>query len=65
MKKTLIALSLCGLINSQISLADQVRAGTINKATKVDETVVVTANRSIQEKFDTLAAVDIFTRDNI
>jgi vitamin B12 transporter len=65
MKKTLIALSISSLLYSQVSLADQPSSAIIDKATKADETIVVTANRSIQDKFDTLAAVDIFTRENI
>jgi len=65
MKKTLIALSISSLLYSSLSIAEQNSAININKAAKADETIVVTANRSIQDKFDTLAAVDIFTRENI
>jgi vitamin B12 transporter len=62
MKKTLIALSISSLLYSSFSFAEQNNVVSINKA---DENIVVTANRSIQDKFDTLAAVDIFTRENI
>ncbi len=65
MKKTLIALSISSLLYSSLSIAEQNSAININKAVKADETIVVTANRSIQDKFDTLAAVDIFTREKI
>jgi len=65
MKKTLIALSISSLLYSSLSNAEKNSAININKAAKADETIVVTANRSIQDKFDTLAAVDIFTRENI
>jgi len=65
MKKTLIALSISSLLYSSLSNAEQNSAINISKAAKADETIVVTANRSIQDKFDTLAAVDIFTRENI
>lgn len=65
MKKTLIALSISSLLYSSLSLAEQTNTALINKTLKADETIVVTANRSIQDKFDTLAAVDIFTREKI
>jgi vitamin B12 transporter len=65
MKKTIIALSISSLLYSSLSLAEQKSIANISKAGKADETIVVTANRSIQDKFDTLAAVDIFTRENI
>ena len=62
MKKTLIALSISSLLYSSLSFAEQNNPISINKA---DENIVITANRSIQDKFDTLAAVDIFTREKI
>ncbi|WP_057830619.1 TonB-dependent receptor domain-containing protein [Colwellia sp. TT2012] len=65
MKKKLIALSISSLLYSSLSFAEQTNTALINKTLKADETIVVTANRSIQDKFDTLAAVDIFTRANI
>ncbi len=65
MKKTLIALSISSLLYSSLSFAEQSNTALINKTLKADETIVVTANRSIQDKFDTLAAVDIFTREKI
>lgn len=65
MKKTIIALSISSLLYSSLSVAERQNTVTVNKAMKADETIVVTANRSIQDKFDTLAAVDIFTRESI
>ncbi|ALO34092.1 TonB-dependent receptor [Colwellia sp. MT41] len=65
MKKTLIALSIHSLLYSSLSFAEHTSSQIFNKATKNDETIVVTANRSMQDKFDTLAAVDIFTREEI
>jgi vitamin B12 transporter len=65
MKKTLLAISISSLLCSSLSFAEQGNALNINKKFKADENIVVTANRSIQDKFDTLAAVDIFTRENI
>ncbi|WP_019029428.1 TonB-dependent receptor domain-containing protein [Colwellia piezophila] len=65
MKKTLIALSISSLLYTSVSSAEQNNTALISKAAKADETIVVTANRSIQDKFDTLAAVDVFTRENI
>jgi len=62
MKKTIIALSISSLLYSSISFADEANTAKINKA---DETIVITANRTIQDKFDTLASVNIFTRENI
>jgi len=62
MKKTILALSISSLLYSSLSFAEQTSAATIDKA---DETIVITANRSIQDKFDTLASVNIFTRENI
>lgn len=64
MKKTLLALNISTLLCSGLALAETT-PNTLSKAAKADETLVVTANRSIQDKFDTLAAVDVFTRDNI
>ncbi len=56
MKKSLIALSILNaFITPEISATE----------TSVDEIIIVTASRSTQEKFDTLAAVDIFDRDAI
>ena len=65
MKKTLLAISISSLLCSSLSFAEQGNTLNINKKVKADENIVVTANRSIQDKFDTLAAVDIFTRENI
>ncbi|GAW94809.1 MULTISPECIES: TonB-dependent receptor domain-containing protein [Colwellia] len=65
MKKTLIALSIHSLLYSSLSFAGHTSSQFFNKTTKNDETIVVTANRSMQDKFDTLAAVDIFTREEI
>ncbi|KGJ91796.1 TonB-dependent receptor domain-containing protein [Colwellia psychrerythraea] len=65
MKKTLLALSISSLFYSSLSFAEKANAVMIDKAAKADETIVVTANRSIQDKFDTLAAVDVFTRESI
>ncbi|MEY8201256.1 MAG: TonB-dependent receptor [Colwellia sp.] len=62
MKKTIIALSISSLLYSSLSFAEESSTAMINKA---DENIVITANRSIQDKFDTLAAVNIFTRENI
>ncbi|PKI14234.1 TonB-dependent receptor domain-containing protein [Colwellia sp. 12G3] len=62
MKKTIIALSISSLLYSSLSFAAPTNTAMINKA---DENIVITANRSIQDKFDTLAAVNIFTRENI
>lgn len=63
MKKTVIALQIASLLYPAVALSAPVKNSTNIK--KADETIVVTANRSVQDKFDTLAAVDIFTRDNI
>ncbi len=63
MKKTVIALQVASLLYPAVALSAPVKNSTNIK--KADETILVTANRSVQEKFDTLAAVDIFTRDNI
>ncbi|PKG86391.1 TonB-dependent receptor [Colwellia sp. 75C3] len=62
MKKTIIALSISSLLYSSLSFAEPTNTAMINKA---DENIVITANRSIQNKFDTLAAVNIFTREKI
>ena len=65
MKKTLIALCIHSLLYSSLSFAENTSSQIFNKITKNDETIVVTTNRSTQNKFDTLAAVDIFTREDI
>jgi vitamin B12 transporter len=62
MKKTIIALSISSLLYSSLSVAETTNTAMINKA---DENIVITANRSIQDKFGTLAAVNIFTREKI
>jgi vitamin B12 transporter len=62
MKKTIIALSISSLLYSSLSIAETTNTTMLDKA---DENIVITANRSIQDKFDTLAAVNIFTRENI
>jgi vitamin B12 transporter len=70
MKKTQLALSIsCAL--SLTSFANLAAAQTTNQGNNEQtvneniENIVVTANRSTQDKFDVLAAVDIFTRDDI
>ena len=65
MKKALIVLSINSLLYSSLSFAENTSSQIFNKITKNDETIVVTANRIIQDKFDTLTAVDIFTREDI
>jgi vitamin B12 transporter len=59
MKKTLIALSIAAALSPTMASAD----GT--KEADQTETMVVTANRTVQEQFDVLAAVDVFDRDAI
>ncbi len=66
MKKTLLALSITSAL-STVSFANVAADTTIdNKQNDAQvETIVVTANRSTQDKFDVLAAVDVFSRDDI
>jgi len=63
MKKSLIALSLASTFTSSISFANTTSSGINNNP--ADETIVITANRSEQNKFDVLAAIDVFDRDAI
>lgn len=70
MKKTVIALSISNLLYSSLSFGETTKTASTNKtmintAMKADESILITANRSIQEKFNTLASVSIFTRENI
>jgi len=65
MKKTIIALSISSLLYSSLSFAEEDNIAKNNRVLKADETIVVTANRSVQDKFDTLASVNVFTRENI
>jgi len=60
MKKTLIALTITNLLATTISFA-QADESTVTKIA-TDETIVVTANRSTQDKFNALAAIDVFDR---
>ncbi|WDE06540.1 TonB-dependent receptor [Thalassomonas viridans] len=60
MKKTLLALSVTSALTSSLAFAAP-EAGE----TQIDETLVVTANRTLENKFDVLAAVDVFDRDAI
>ena len=57
MKKTLLALTITSLLTSTTSFAET----TVSKVEKT-ETLVVTANRSTQDKFNVLAAIDVFDR---
>jgi vitamin B12 transporter len=61
MKKSLLALSITSALATLPSLA----ANNVVTAAEQTETIVVTANRSTQDKFDVLAAVDVFTRADI
>ena len=65
MKKSLIVLSINSLLYSSLSFAENTSSQIFNKTTKNDENIVVTANRTMQDKFDTLAAVDVFTHEDI
>lgn len=63
MKKSLLALSITSALTT---LALPVCAGEqVIADTEQTETIVVTANRSTQDKFDVLAAMDVFTRADI
>ena len=61
MKKNHLAFS----ITSALSTITLTTVSFTNLAADQTETIVVTANRSTQDKFDVLAATDIFTRDDI
>jgi len=65
MKKTLIALSISSLLYSSFSFSKENDVAIITQAMKADENMLITANRRIQDKFDTLASVNIFTRNTI
>jgi vitamin B12 transporter len=54
MKKTSVALIISSALSSPVTLA-----------TDNTETIVVTANRTTQDKFDTLASVEVFDRQSI
>ncbi len=65
MKKSLIALSLTSAFTSSLSYANANINAIEENDNIIDEVIVVTANRSEQNKFDVLAAVDVFDRDAI
>ncbi|TYK64413.1 TonB-dependent receptor domain-containing protein [Colwellia echini] len=65
MKKTLIALSISSLLYSSFSLAEEVQNEIIDRQVLADENMIVTATRSVQDKFDTLASVGVFTQADI
>ena len=54
MKKTSVALIISSVLTSPLTWANE-----------NTETIVVTANRTIQDKFDTLASVEVFDRQSI
>jgi len=60
MKKSLITLSILSAFTAPITFAEQT-----NSSPNIDEFIGITANRSTQEQFDTLAAIDIFDRNAI
>jgi vitamin B12 transporter len=63
MKKSLIALAIANTFVSTLTFAEQ--ASSEQATAAADETIVITANRTEQNKFDVLAAVDVFDRDAI
>ena len=65
MKKTILALSVASAFTSTQALAAPKAADTQVDETLVDETMVVTASRTLENKFEVLAAVDVFDRDAI
>jgi len=64
MKKTLLALTIANAYTLIFS-TNAHSAITTNVTENPTETMVVTANRTTQDKFNVLAAVDVFTRDDI
>ena len=64
MKKTQLALSITCALTAAILTTTSFNS-MAGEQTEQTETIVVTANRSTQDKFDVLAAVDVFTRDDI
>lgn len=60
-----ISLNLSYILCTPLAFSEQISATNFGINNKSDETIVITANRTVQDKFDTLAAVDIFTRDTI
>ena len=62
MKKKLVALSIITALSSTLSVAAE---PVKNQASEETETIVVTASRTQQDKFDVLAAIDVFDRDAI
>ncbi|MEW6982174.1 TonB-dependent receptor [Colwelliaceae bacterium 6471] len=67
MKKTILALSVISALTSTSSLATTsvLLANTKDTNANDTETMVITANRTLENKFDVLAAVDVFDRDSI
>lgn len=64
MKKSLIALSVISAYPLTFTTSAH-SAATTSVDKNQTETIVVTANRTTQDKFDVLAAVNIFSRDDI
>jgi len=62
MKKSFIALSITSALST---VSFSVFASNSHIEDNQTETIIVTANRTTQDKFDVLAAVDVFTRDDI
>jgi outer membrane cobalamin receptor len=59
MKKTLLAIIITSSLSTSV-LAQTQTTETNLADSDITETFVVTANRTTQEKFDVLAAVDVF-----
>lgn len=65
-KKSLVQLALASTFSvTFIANANDLAEAVIAENNVTDETIVVTANRSVQNKFDVLAAVDVFDRESI
>lgn len=64
MKKTLLAIIITSSLSTSV-LAQTQTTETNLADSDITETFVVTANRTTQEKFDVLAAVDVFDRAEI
>jgi vitamin B12 transporter len=65
MKKSLIALSISSALLTSISGFATQATNTNTNAIEQTEVVTVTANRTLEDKFTALAAVDVFTHDDI
>jgi len=67
MKKTQVALSIASALTALTLTTTAFNSMAADQLQRDDntETIVVTANRSVQERFDVLAAVDVFTHADI